>query len=70
VNKDEYSRLCHQNSDSRLLSGGSYGNSDCFTRADRAPYLSGYWPAGSVATIIQATISGVLSRKTLPEAVA
>lgn len=44
---NNYSRLRYQYPVSRLWSGGSYGNPDCFARTDRASNLNGLWLAAT-----------------------
>lgn len=43
----KYRQLCYQYQVSRLWSGGSYGNLDCFARTDRESNLSGLWLAST-----------------------
>jgi hypothetical protein len=44
---DLYNSLCYTYPVSKLWSGGSYGNLDCFARTDRLSNLDGFWHAGS-----------------------
>jgi hypothetical protein len=43
----KYNQLCYEYPVSRLWSGGSYGNPDCFARTDRASNLGGLWLAST-----------------------
>lgn len=43
----KYNQLSYVYPVSRLWSGGSYGNSDCFARTDRASNLGGFWLAST-----------------------